>query len=157
MAAARGQLSWASLPLYSLAQLVGGCLGTALANLMFEQPAWEWSTKLRDGSGIWLSEVIATAGLLLVIALTTATRSSELPQVPTLAEAEYQLGERAVVRRPGRIEIALCDEALGGELVAMGSAGAVLGITWNQVMAWYVTHGSASACRPAANSSLSSA
>ena len=54
MAAARGQLSWASLPLYSLAQLVGGCLGTALANLMFEQPAWEWSTKLRDGSGIWL-------------------------------------------------------------------------------------------------------
>jgi glycerol uptake facilitator-like aquaporin len=81
MAAARGQLSWASLPLYSLAQLVGGCLGTALANLMFQQPAWEWSTKLRDGSGIWLGEVIATAGLLLVIALTTATRPTSTPSV----------------------------------------------------------------------------
>ena len=81
MAAARGQLSWASLPLYSLAQLVGGCLGTALANLMFEQPAWEWSTKLRDGSGIWLGEVVATAGLLLVIALTTAARPTSTPSV----------------------------------------------------------------------------
>ena len=81
MAAARGQLPWARLPLYSLAQLVGGCLGTAVANLMFEQPAWEWSTKLRDGSGIWLGEVVATAGLLLVIALTTAARPASTPGI----------------------------------------------------------------------------
>jgi glycerol uptake facilitator-like aquaporin len=34
---------------------------------MFELPAVEWSTKVRSSGGLWLSEVVATAGLLLVI------------------------------------------------------------------------------------------
>jgi glycerol uptake facilitator-like aquaporin len=53
--------------LYIGAQVVGGCLGTVLANLMFELPAVEWSTKERSSPALWLSEVIATVGLLLVI------------------------------------------------------------------------------------------
>jgi glycerol uptake facilitator-like aquaporin len=53
--------------LYITAQVVGACLGTILANLMFELPAVEWSTKTRSSGALWLSEVVATVTLLLVI------------------------------------------------------------------------------------------
>jgi arsenate reductase len=53
--------------LYVIAQIFGGCCGAVLANLMFSLPAVEVSTHVRSGGGIWLSEVIATVGLLLVI------------------------------------------------------------------------------------------
>jgi arsenate reductase len=53
--------------LYICAQIAGGCLGAAVANLMFELPAVEWSTKSRSSGALWLSEVVASLGLLLVI------------------------------------------------------------------------------------------
>ncbi len=52
---------------YIAAQIVGGCLGTVIANLMFELPAVEFSTKDRSSTGLWVSEIVATIGLLLVI------------------------------------------------------------------------------------------
>ena len=54
---------------YVGAQVVGGIVGTMLANLMFGLPAVEWSTKVRSGPDLWLAEVIATLGLLSVIFL----------------------------------------------------------------------------------------
>ena len=53
--------------LYIVAQIVGGCLGAMVANLMFDLPAIDWSTKQRSSGALWLSEVVATVGLLLVI------------------------------------------------------------------------------------------
>jgi arsenate reductase len=52
---------------YIGAQIVGGVLGVVIANLMFELPAVEFSTKARDGGGLVLAEVVATFGLLLVV------------------------------------------------------------------------------------------
>jgi glycerol uptake facilitator-like aquaporin len=52
---------------YIAAQVVGGCVGTVVANVMFELPAVEWSTKQRSSGALWLSETVATIGLLLVI------------------------------------------------------------------------------------------
>jgi glycerol uptake facilitator-like aquaporin len=52
---------------YSAAQVAGACLGAVVANLMFELPAVEWSTKDRSSAALWLSELVATVGLLLVI------------------------------------------------------------------------------------------
>lgn len=52
---------------YMSAQVAGGCVGAVLANLMFELPAVELSTRSRSSGALWLSEVIATVGLLLVI------------------------------------------------------------------------------------------
>ncbi|UYY80832.1 aquaporin [Arthrobacter sp. YA7-1] len=49
------------------AQFAGGLAGTVLANLMFGLDAVTLSTHERAGGGLWLGEVIATAGLLLVI------------------------------------------------------------------------------------------
>ena len=52
---------------YIAAQVAGGCLGAMVANLMFELPAVDPSTKVRSSGALWLSEAVATAGFLLVI------------------------------------------------------------------------------------------
>lgn len=52
---------------YVPAQVVGGVLGAMLANAMFELPVIEWSTKDRSSPALWLSEVVATVTLLLLI------------------------------------------------------------------------------------------
>jgi hypothetical protein len=62
-----GSISTRDAGLYVAAQVVGGCVGAMLANLMFELPAIELSTKSRSSPALWLSEIIATVGLLLVI------------------------------------------------------------------------------------------
>ena len=54
---------------YIGAQVSGGIVGTIIANLMFELDAISWSETVRDGSGQYIGEFIATLGLLLVIFL----------------------------------------------------------------------------------------
>jgi glycerol uptake facilitator-like aquaporin len=50
-----------------LAQLAGGALGAVLANLMFGLDAVTLSGHERSGSGVWLGEVVATVGLVLLV------------------------------------------------------------------------------------------
>jgi glycerol uptake facilitator-like aquaporin len=52
---------------YIAAQTVGGCLGAITANLMFGLPAVTASTHTRSSGALWLGEVVATFGLLIVI------------------------------------------------------------------------------------------
>lgn len=52
---------------YVGAQVCGAALGAVVANLMFALPAAEWSSKTRSGGGVWLAEVVATLGLLIVV------------------------------------------------------------------------------------------
>lgn len=75
----RGEHTWMRVLAYVPAQVLGGCLGTAVANLMFDEAAWQQSTKVRDGGGVWLGEVVATAGLLLVIVLIGNSRAAAVP------------------------------------------------------------------------------
>jgi arsenate reductase len=67
VARAHGTITGRDTGLYIAAQVAGGCAGAVLANLMFELPAVAWSTKARSSPSLWLSEVVATVGLLLVI------------------------------------------------------------------------------------------
>jgi arsenate reductase len=48
-------------------QIAGGIGGTVLANLMFNLPPITASTHVRTGGHLWLGEVVATAGLILLI------------------------------------------------------------------------------------------
>jgi glycerol uptake facilitator-like aquaporin len=48
-------------------QLVGGALGAVLANLMFGLDAVSIASHERTGGGLWLGEIIATLGLVLII------------------------------------------------------------------------------------------
>ena len=52
---------------FIVAQFSGGVVGTILANLMFKNPAIFQSHHVRSGANLWLGEVVATAGLLLLI------------------------------------------------------------------------------------------
>jgi arsenate reductase len=52
---------------FVIAQVVGSCVGTIVANVMFGHSTFEWSTTTRSNGRLWVSEVVATLGLLLVI------------------------------------------------------------------------------------------
>ena len=62
-----GGITTRELVAYVPAQVVGGCAGAVIANLMFDLDAVRWSTHARSSSGLWLGEVVATFGLLIVI------------------------------------------------------------------------------------------
>ncbi|MGO4596347.1 aquaporin [Terrabacter sp. 2RAF25] len=49
------------------AQVAGGLVGAVVANLMFDLPAVSASQHVRAGSGLWLGEVVATLGLVIVV------------------------------------------------------------------------------------------
>ena len=52
---------------YVPAQVGGACVGAIVANLMFELDAVQLSTQSRSSGSLWLGEVVATFGLLIVI------------------------------------------------------------------------------------------
>jgi glycerol uptake facilitator-like aquaporin len=52
---------------YIAAQLIGAALGVFLAHAMFGQDIFAWGIKPRTGLGQWLSEGVATFGLVLTI------------------------------------------------------------------------------------------
>ena len=52
---------------YVIVQVLGACVGAVVANLMFDLPAVTLSTHTRSSGGLWLGEVVATFGLILVI------------------------------------------------------------------------------------------
>ena len=62
-----GALTTTETIVYWTAQIAGGALGAVVANLMFDLPALQLATHARSSGGLWLGEVVATFGLLLVI------------------------------------------------------------------------------------------
>jgi len=66
--------------LYLLAQIAGCCAGAMLANAMFELPLLQASGHLRSGNAQWLSEAVASAGLIFI-----AFRS------PTISDAAWRV------------------------------------------------------------------
>ena len=72
--ATRGELSWKLVPAYILVQLTGAACGAWLANAMFGLPLLEFSAKARTGPGQWLGELVATAGLVLVVLRAPSSR-----------------------------------------------------------------------------------
>jgi glycerol uptake facilitator-like aquaporin len=60
------------------AQVLGGCLGAVVANLMFDLEPVSLATTERSGGGVLLAEVVATFGLLLVIFGTLRSDRTEL-------------------------------------------------------------------------------
>lgn len=65
--AALGGLSARDAGLYTAVQIVGATAGALLANLMFDLSVLQIATKVRATPGLWVGEVVATAGLIAVI------------------------------------------------------------------------------------------
>jgi glycerol uptake facilitator-like aquaporin len=74
----RRELSWSELVSYIAAQLLGAMLGAWLAHLMFDMTVLQFSTHVRSGPGQWVGELVATAGLLLVILRAPAGLASSM-------------------------------------------------------------------------------
>jgi glycerol uptake facilitator-like aquaporin len=72
--ALRGALPRSLLAPYVLAQLAGAMLGAWLAHAMFDATLLQFSTKVRGGTGQWIAEAVATAGLVLVTLRAPAPR-----------------------------------------------------------------------------------
>lgn len=72
-------------PLYLPAQLAGALLGVWLAHAMFNLPLLQWGAKVRTGPSQWLSEAVATFGLVLTVRLTVRHR----PEAVAAAVALY--------------------------------------------------------------------
>ncbi|MGH8110140.1 MAG: aquaporin [Arenimonas sp.] len=76
---ARGELNNRELFLYLIAQVSGAVLGVLLAHAMFEQTLIQPGTRLRTGASQYLSEAVATFGLLMVILIATKQKSDRIP------------------------------------------------------------------------------
>ena len=82
---ARGSLNLKSLLAYIPNQIAGAILGAITANAMFGPSFPQVSNNYREGFGILLGEVIATAGLLLVILLLNDSGKAQLIPVAVAA------------------------------------------------------------------------
>ncbi len=65
--ATQGGLPWREVPAYVVAQVAGAFAGVGVADFMFEKPVFFLSTHARSGVAQWVSELVATFGLLAVI------------------------------------------------------------------------------------------
>ena|ERR1700675_1900129 len=74
-----GNLSRSDAVGYVVAQISGGILGTLVAHAMFGLPLISLSHRARSGSAQFLSEFIATFGLVCVIAGCSRSRPNALP------------------------------------------------------------------------------
>ena len=79
VAFARREMGGRAAAAYVVAQMAGGVAGAILANAMFARPLLDSATHVRTGAALWLGEVVATAGLLLVIHGTLASNAKAVP------------------------------------------------------------------------------
>ena len=75
----RGELPRQDAAMYICSQLAGAVAGVVLAHLMFDLAPLQLGIKARTGIGQWLSEAVATCGLLLTILLGLRARPRAVP------------------------------------------------------------------------------
>ena len=82
---------WSDAAVYLPVQVIGCIAGAILANAMFAAPAVDWSTTDRSGWNLLLAEVVATAGLIVLIFALARTGRSHLaaPAVGAYIGAAY--------------------------------------------------------------------
>lgn len=77
--ALRGELPWRRFAAYVPVQALGAVAGVLLAHAMFDLALWQPGTRARTGAAQWLSEGVATFGLLLTILLAQRHRPTAIP------------------------------------------------------------------------------
>lgn len=72
-------LSWRAGLAYTAVQIAGGLCGMLLAHLIFDLDLFQVSSTARSGSHLWVSEAVATAGLILAIMAGVRCRPTAVP------------------------------------------------------------------------------
>jgi glycerol uptake facilitator-like aquaporin len=114
----RGELPRSLLVPYIAAQLVGAMLGAWLAHAMFDMQVLQFSTKVRTGTGQWIAEAVATAGLLLVILRAPAGRAAAM--VAVYIGAAYWFTASTSFANPAAVLGRMFSDSFAG--IAPGSA-----------------------------------
>ncbi len=120
-------------------QLAGAVAGAWLANAMFDLSVLQFSSKLRGGWGQWLGEVVATAGLILVVLRAPAGKAAGL--VACYIGAAYWFTSSTSFANPAAVMGRMWSDSFAG--IAPGSAlafvaaqcvGAIAGVALDRLL-----------------------
>jgi glycerol uptake facilitator-like aquaporin len=75
----RGELDTRTVLAFVAVQSIAAIAGVLLAHAMFGEATWQPGTHARTGAAQWLSEGVATFGLVLVIRLGAVHRAAQVP------------------------------------------------------------------------------
>jgi glycerol uptake facilitator-like aquaporin len=135
--AVRGELPGLALAPYIAAQLAGAVLGAWLAHAMFDMPLLQLSTKVRSGSGQWIAEAVATAGLILVLLRAPSGRASSV--VAAYIGAAYWFTASTSFANPAATLGRMLSDSFAG--IAPGSAPAFVVAECVGAAAGFMVHG----------------
>ena len=118
-------------------QLMGAVAGAWLANAMFDLSVLQFSSKLRGGWGQWLGEVVATAGLILVVLRAPAGKAAGL--VACFIGAAYWFTSSTSFANPAAVLGRMLSDSFAGiapdsaaGFVVAQCAGTVVGVLLNR-------------------------
>ncbi len=128
--------------LFIATQLLGAVAGAWLANAMFDLPVLQLSARIRGGSGQWLAEAVATAGLIVVIlrsgAANVNAKASAL--VACYIGAAYWFAASTSFANPAAVMGRMFSDSFAGiapasalAFVAAQAVGAALGVGINHL------------------------
>jgi glycerol uptake facilitator-like aquaporin len=118
VSAVRGTLPIRDLVPFVIVQLLGAMLGAWLAHAMFDLPILQTSSKLRTGTGQWIAEAVATAGLILTILRAPAGKASTM--VAAYIGAAYWFTASTSFANPAAVFGRMLSDSFAG--IAPGSA-----------------------------------
>lgn len=79
--ALKGDIEPGEAVAYGVVQIIGGILGVLLCHVMFDLSLLQLATKPRTGAGLWVSEIFATFGLLMIIVGGLKARAEAVPML----------------------------------------------------------------------------
>ena len=85
----RGEIGNGEALAYVVVQVISGLIGVWIAHLMFDQPWAQVSVHVRTGTGQWLSEAVATFGLVTTILFGIRARANVASMVGLYITAAY--------------------------------------------------------------------
>lgn len=146
-----GRISASTAASYVVAQVSGCCLGALLAHAMFDLSLIQTATHAKTGFGQFLSEVLATAGLIAV-ALSCTTSKQAAWRIPAWIGAAYWFTASTSFANPAiTVARALSDTFAGirpedvPAFIAAQSLGAIVGLGIARWLISVETHGCAEA------------
>ncbi len=89
----RGEIAVTAAVFYVVVQIAGGIIGVWLTHIMFDLPVLQSSTTARTGTPQYVSELIATFGLIFVIFGGIASKASAVPALVALYTGIFQWGK----------------------------------------------------------------
>lgn len=111
----RGEISTRAALAHVLAQCLGAALGVLVFHAMFGLPLIQTATTVRSGAGMWLSEALATATLVLVISGGLAARPALVPGLVGLfAMAGYWFTASTGFTNPAVTLVRMLTDTAGG-------------------------------------------